>query len=378
MNERGKAMAYLGEEIKKLGFGMMRLPKKDGKIDIETTKQMVDLFMDAGFSYFDTAWSYDGSEEAVGEALVKRYPRKSYQLATKNAAWIRCKTKEDAWAQLDQSLARTGAGYFDFYLLHNMGQERTKYFEKFDMWNFIREKKAEGKIRHIGFSCHTTPEEMDKILFEHPEVEFVQLQINYADWDDPKVQSRACYEMARKYGKPVIVMEPVKGGMLANPPEPVKKIFREADSNASFASWAIRYAASLDGLVTVLSGMSSIEQLKDNLSYMKSFSGMTKKESAVIEKAQAALHEIPLIPCTACNYCAKVCPNDIAVSASFSAMNIATLYGKEAALGELNFQLNDSGKKTPDRCAQCGLCEEACPQHIAIREELKKAAAALL
>ncbi len=371
-------MAYLGEDIKKLGFGMMRLPRKDGKIELEETKQMVDLFMDAGFSYFDTAWSYDGSEEAVGEALVKRYPRESFQLATKNAAWVRCKTKEDAWSQLDTSLARTGAGYFDFYLLHNMGGERTKCFEKFDMWEFLRQKKEEGKIRHIGFSCHTTPEEMEQILSEHPEVEFVQLQINYADWDDSNVQSRACYEMARKYGKPVIVMEPVKGGMLANPPEPVKKVLTEADPNASFASWAVRYAASLDGLVTVLSGMSSVEQMKDNLSYMKSFTGMSAQDREVIAKAQKALHEIPLIPCTGCDYCAKVCPNDIAISASFSAMNINTLYGREPAVGQFRMQLGDSGKKTPDQCAKCGLCEDACPQSIAIRDELEKAAAVLL
>ena len=218
-------MAYLGEEIKKLGFGLMRLPMKGDVIDPEQTKAMVDRFMEEGFTYFDTAWAYAGSEDAIRQALVERYPRESFQLATKNAAWINCKTREEAIAQFDTSLRQTGAGYFDFYLLHNLGEHRTKFFDDFDMWSFVREKKEEGLIRHIGFSFHSTPQELDKILTRHPEMEFVQLQINYGDWENPAIQSRACYEVARKHGKPVIIMEPVKGGMLANPPESVQEIF---------------------------------------------------------------------------------------------------------------------------------------------------------
>ena len=221
-----RVMAYLGEDIKKLGFGLMRLPMKDKVIDVEQTKQMVDRFMDAGFTYFDTAWAYAGSEDAIRQALVERYPRESFQLATKNAAWINCKSREEAIAQFDTSLKQTGAGYFDFYLLHNLGEHRTGFFDKFYMWNFVQEKKKEGLIRHVGFSFHSTPEELEDILKAHPEMEFVQLQINYGDWENPAIQSRACYEMARKYGKPVIIMEPVKGGMLANPPEPVAEIFK--------------------------------------------------------------------------------------------------------------------------------------------------------
>ena len=291
-------MKYLGEDIKKLGFGLMRLPQKDGSIDIDQTKEMVDLFMDQGFTYFDTAWAYVGSEDAIRQSLVERYPRDSFQLATKNAAWINCKTREEAIAQFDISLKQTGAGYFDYYLLHNLGDGRTKVFDDFDMWTWILEKKAEGKIKHIGFSFHSTAEQLEEILKSHPEVEFVQLQINYADWDSPSIQAKANYEMARKYGKSVIIMEPVKGGNLANPPEAVQKIFKDAEPESSVASWAIRFAADLDGLVTVLSGMSNVEQMKDNLSYMKDFNGLTNKQKETIKEAQDMLKSIPVIPCT--------------------------------------------------------------------------------
>lgn len=225
----------------------MRLPQKDGIIDIDEVKKMVDMFMEAGFTYFDTAWAYAGSEDAIRQALVERYPRESFQLATKNAAWINCKTKEEAEAQFDTSLKQTGAGYFDFYLLHNLGESRTKFFDEYKMWDFVAEKRKEGLIKHAGFSFHSTPEELDEILAEHPEAEFVQLQINYADWDYPAIQARKCYEVARKYNKPVVVMEPVKGGMLANPPESVAKLFKEAEPESSVSSWAIRFAADRSG-----------------------------------------------------------------------------------------------------------------------------------
>ena len=212
--------------MKKLGFGLMRLPMNGEKIDIEQTKQMVDMFMEAGFTYFDTAWAYGESESAIRRALVERYPRDKFLLATKNAAWINCKTREDAIAQFDTSLKNTGAGYFDYYLLHNLGESRTAYFDNFDLWTWVQEKKAQGLIKHVGFSFHSTPEELDEILTKHPEMEFVQLQINYADWENPAIQSRGCYEVARKHKKPIIVMEPVKGGMLAKPPETVAEVLR--------------------------------------------------------------------------------------------------------------------------------------------------------
>ncbi|MBQ9527971.1 MAG: aldo/keto reductase [Fretibacterium sp.] len=375
-------MAYLGQEIKKLGFGLMRLPRVGGGsdpndvIDIEQTKAMVDRFLAEGFTYFDTAWAYPGSEEAIRQALIERYPREKFQLATKNAAWIKCEKREDAIAQFETSLKQTGAGYFDFYLLHNLGETRTHFFDDFDLWTFVQEKKKEGLIKHVGFSFHSTPEELEAILNAHPEAEFVQLQINYGDWEDPAYQSRACYEVARKHGKPIIIMEPVKGGMLATPPETVVQVLKAAEPESSPASWAIRFAADLEGVITVLSGMSNMEQMEDNLACMKGFTHLSDTQRKTIEKAREELAKIPLIPCTTCNYCAKVCPQDIGISGSFAAMNMLTLYGNmELAKGRENWLVTMHGKKRAGECIKCGRCEQACPQHIKIRDELERVAA---
>jgi len=369
-------MGNIPNDIKKLGFGLMRLPKVGDDIDVEQTKVMVDKFLEAGFNYFDTAWAYNGSEEAIRQALVERYPRESYYLATKNAAWMKCETREDAIAQLETSLQRTGAGYFDFYLLHNLGQTRTEAFEKFDLWAWGLEMKEKGLIKHLGFSAHATADELEAILTAHPEAEFVQLQINYADWESESVQSRKCYEVARKHGKPVIIMEPVKGGLLATPPQSVQDILKAAEPDHSVASWAVRYAADLEGVLVVLSGMSSVEQMEDNLSYMKDFDRLTDNQRETLQKAQKALAAIPLIPCTSCDYCAKVCPMNIKISGSFSALNLLTLYGNmERAVGTLNGPRNKD-KAPASACIHCGACEAACPQHISIREELEKAVAA--
>lgn len=369
-------MSFLGEEIGKLGFGLMRLPgSNEGKIDIEQTKQMVDEFLAAGFTYFDTAWAYPGSEDAVRQALVERYPREKFQLATKNAAWINCKTREDAIEQYKTSLRQSGAGYFDFYLLHNLGDSRTKVFEDFDLWNYFLNEKKARKIKHLGFSFHSTPEQLEEILTAHPEAEFVQLQINYADWESHAIQSRACYEVARKHNKPVIIMEPVKGGNLATPPESVEKILKAADPEASCASWAVKFAADLEGVITVLSGMSSLEQMRDNLSYMRGFKHLTPAQKKVIEAARVELAKIPVIPCTTCNYCSKVCPMDIGISGSFTALNMYTLYGNFAsAKNQENWLVVGQGHKHASECVKCGACEAACPQHIKIRDELERVA----
>ena len=361
-------------KMPKIGFGLMRLPRKeDGTIDVEQVCTMVDMFMDAGFTYFDTAWAYAGSEEAIKKALVERYPRDSYTLATKLAAWIRCETKEEAESQFYTSLERTGAGYFDYYLLHNLGNPRTECFDRFDLWNFVKDKKEQGLIKHIGFSFHSSPEELEEILIAHPEVEFVQLQINYADWEDPSVYARANYEMDRKYGKQLVIMEPVKGGSLASLPESVAAVFKAAEPDSSMASWALRFAASLPGVIAVLSGMSNIEQMEDNLKSMKNFPGLTDEQVATVERAREELAKIPMVPCTGCNYCSKVCPMDIGISLSFRAVNDLLVFGNmKEALRRESIVEGLHGKRRANECLKCGACEEVCPQHINIRDELER------
>ena len=366
------AERYFGADVPKLGFGLMRLPKlSSGKIDIEQTKEMVDLFMDAGLTYFDTAYVYDGgeSEKAAKAALVDRYPRERFTLATKMCAWSGAHDAESAKQQFYTSLERTGAGYFDYYLLHALQKEHYKKYEENGLWDFVKEQKEKGLIRHWGFSFHATPAILDELLTDHPDAEFVQLQINYADWEDPAVASRACYEVARKHGKSVIVMEPVKGGRLAVPPKEVLAVLKEADPEVSAASWAIRYAASLEGIITVLSGMSDTAQMKDNLSYMKDFRPLDEEEQAVIRKAQEALGRIDQIPCTECHYCTAGCPKQIPIPEIFAARNKQLLWG-QIEEGRAAYQkLAATGAVAAD-CIACGQCESACPQQIPVIQRL--------
>lgn len=365
------------ESMPKLGFGLMRLPQINGEIDIPQVCTMVDKFMAKGFKYFDTAYGYgDGaSERAIKAALVDRYPRDSFYLATKLPAWAGAKNAEEAKQMFYTSLERTGAGYFDFYLLHNLGEQRTHYFDDFGIWDFLQERKREGLIHRLGFSFHDKADELDKVLTAHPEMEFVQLQINYTDWENPAIESRKCYEVARKHGKPIVIMEPVKGGNLANPPQEAKDVFAAINPDASASSWAIRFAASLDGVITVLSGMSSVEQMEDNLSYMQDFKPLNPQEQQAIEKVREIINAIPVVPCTGCEYCLKGCPQNVGIPGVFIAYNIYLKFGNaELAGGQYSWQTEGHQRAKASACIECGMCEEACPQHISIRDQLKKAA----
>lgn len=368
---------YLGKDIPKLGFGLMRLPRINGvgsPVDMEQLKKMVDLFMAAGFTYFDTAYGYEDSEVSIKEALVDCYPRESYQLATKLPAW-RSNTREGAEAMIYESLERTGAGYFDYYLLHNLGAARTAVFDDYDIWNYLAKCKEDGLIKHLGFSLHDTAEVLDAVLTKHPEMEFVQLQINYADWESNSVQSRKCYEVALKHNKPIVLMEPVKGGNLVTLPPAAAAELSAANPEASIASWALRYAGSLDGIITVLSGMSNLEQMHDNIATFTHFEPLNTEERAAIARAVVEIEKVPTVPCTSCGYCLSECPKSIAIPGIFETMNDLTLFGNKggAAFGYF-WQTKGHNRGVASDCIQCGNCEEVCPQEIAIIEELERAA----
>jgi predicted aldo/keto reductase-like oxidoreductase len=312
--------------MKKLGFGLMRMPlldpKNDAAVDIEQVKKMVDLFMAKGFTYFDTAIMYNGfaSQRVAKEALVDRYPRDSFTLATKlHNGFFR--TLEDRDKIFNEQLEQTGAGYFDYYLLHGIESSSLPQYEDLDCFNWLLDKKAKGLVKHAGFSFHDSPELLDQILTSHPEMEFVQLQINYLDWESEWVKSRACYEVCVKHGKPVIVMEPVKGGTLANVPEEAEKLFAAENPSMSVPSWAIRFAASLPNVMVVLSGMSTLSQMQDNLSYMTDFKPLTDAEKDVCFKVADIINNQITVPCTACHYCTEGCPMNIAIPEYFSLYN---------------------------------------------------------
>ena len=370
---------HLGENIPKLGFGFMRLPKlEDGSYDMDQVKDMVDLFMESGFTYFDTAYVYDGgkSEEALRSALVERYPRDAYTVATKVNARV-ASTAEEAQRQLSVSLGRLGLEYVDFYLLHAVMDDVIDTYDGYGLWEFIRAEREAGRIRHMGFSFHGTPALLERLLTEHPEVEFVQLQLNYADWENPAVASRACYEIARSHGVPVVVMEPVKGGALATPPAPVAEVLGAADPDASAASWAIRYAASFEGIMTVLSGMSTLAQVEDNVSYMRDFKPLDEGERAVVERAREALAGIRQVPCTACRYCVEGCPQRIPIPDIFAARNQELIWGRaDKAKAAYLEAVGAEGAGRASDCIRCGQCEAACPQNLPIIELLEECAEA--
>lgn len=362
---------------KKLGFGCMRLPViggDDNQIDEAAFCHMIDSYMEQGFKYFDTAYPYHNgnSEAAVRKCLVERYERESFFLADKMPLWA---VKENADYQkiFDVQLERCGVEYFDFYLLHAMSNDRLAETEKKGGFAFVQKMKEEGKVRHIGFSFHDSAEVLEEILKNHPEMEFVQLQINYYDWESENVQSRKCYEVAVKYGVPVIVMEPVKGGTLANMVGEPANILRSLDAEASFASFAVRYAASLDGVMLVLSGMSNEEQLSDNISYMKDFQPLSEKEREAITKVVEELANLPTIACTKCRYCVEGCPKKIVIPELFGAYNMAVQFGL-TEISKNRYKNHTKEHGAADDCIRCGKCEEQCPQHLPIRELLAETA----
>jgi len=361
-------------KIPKLGFGLMRLPEKDGSIDIERVKSMVDKYMNVGMNYFDTAYIYHGghSEEAAREALVKRYPREDFMLATKLPIW-EVKEQGDVERIFNDQLKKSGVDYFDFYLLHSIEEANYDSYEKYDCFNWGLKKKDGGFIKHFGFSFHGSPELLEKVLDRHPEMEFVQIQLNYLDRTNPVVQSQRLYDILHKRNIPMIIMEPVRGGMLAKMQPEIEAKFKSVRPNDSVASWALRYVGSLEGVVTILSGMSSEEQMDDNIRTFTNFEALTPGELKVIDEVTEEILRIPQIGCTACKYCTDGCPMKISIPDVFRTVNTLRRYPDDwRAKNFYSGLVNRSGKASD--CVACGQCESVCPQHLSIIELLKEAA----
>lgn len=365
--------------MKKLGFGLMRLPllnEEDKKsIDKEQACQMTDLFLERGFTYFDTAYMYHEyeSERAVKDFLVTRKDRGSYTLASKLPV-MQLKEKEDMERIFNEQREKCGVEYFNYYLLHALDAEHYKTVKRLGCFEFAMQKKAEGKVKHVGFSFHDSADVLDEILTDHPEAEFVQLQLNYLDWEDAKVQSRKCYETAVKHGKKVVVMEPVKGGTLANLPAKAKEVLHGLHPDWSDASWAIRFVASLENVMVVLSGMSNLQQMEDNSGYMEQFEPLTEQEKKVLlGQVVDIIHEAAKIPCTACRYCVEGCPISIAIPEYFALYN-AEITEKGTPEHKEQFEALAKEHGKPGDCVACGQCEGACPQHLPAIEWLKKVA----
>ena len=351
--------AAFPEIQKRFGFGMMRLPMMGDQVDIPQTTRMVDAFLAAGFNYFDTAHGYIGgqSEQAVKACLTSRYPRDRYILTNKLSNNF-FETQEEIRPLFAKQLEACGVDYFDFYLMHAQSGSRFEKYTRCRAYETALELKAEGKVRHLGISFHDSPQVLDRILTAYPQIEVVQLQFNYLDYDDPRVQSFSCYEVCRKHGKPVFVMEPVKGGSLVKLPEQAQRIFDGLESGSN-ASLAIRFAAGFPGNRAVLSGMSTLEQLEENVAFMKDFQPLSPQEQAAVEQVRGILRGQGLIPCTGCHYCTEVCPMEIPIPDLFACLN------DKWRTGTADTSQISGGK--PESCLRCGKCEEICPQQLNIR-----------
>jgi len=360
----------LNKKYPQLGFGYMRLPKADGNFDITMVNSMVDSFLSHGFTLFDTAFIYEGAEEALRESLVKRYERHRFQIATKLSV-TNLKSKEAQNEQFEISMTRLGVNFIDYYMLHGLSGNIIKKADDMKSWDFIKRKKEEGLVKHIGLSFHGTAKELDDIFSNHPEMEFVYLQINYLDWEDSKIQSKWVYEIARKYNKPIVVMEPTKGGLLAGADSEAAKLLKRANPSVSVASWAFRFVGSLEGIVAVLSGMGNILQIEDNAKTFIDFNPLSQKEHDTIKEAIALIKSTPRIQCTYCRYCVPSCPKKIWIPQFLEMYNDLLVH---KTLDTVKFlytvaMMESSGTKVSD-CIKCGLCEKACPQHIKISDIL--------
>ena len=366
-------MEQMDKVKKNFGFGCMRLPMNGDQVDIAETTRMVDEFLAQGFNYFDTAHGYIGgkSELALKECLTSRYPREAYSLTDKLTDSY-FKTEADIRPFFESQLEACGVDYFDFYLMHAQNADNFKKFKACRAYETAFALKAEGRIRHVGLAFHDRAEVLDQILTEYPQIEVVQIQFNYLDYDDIAVQSRKCYEVCRKHGKPVLVMEPVKGGSLVNLPEEAKKVLDDLHGGSP-ASYAIRFAAGFPGMMMVLSGMSNMEQMKDNLSYMRDFKPLNETELAAVNKVQEIFHKMNMIPCTACRYCVEGCPKQISIPDLFAIMNIKQLHHDWNADYYYEEVHTAPGRRASD-CLKCGKCEKICPQHLPIRKLLEEVA----
>ncbi|MBR0153865.1 MAG: aldo/keto reductase [Lachnospiraceae bacterium] len=367
--------------MKKLGFGLLRLPKKaDGKtIDLEASIPLIDLAMAHGVNYFDTAYIYnEGTNELIfREAVAKRYPRDAYTITDK-MPMMNIESEDQLEPIFQDSLKKCGVDFFDYYWLHAIGGPNYIRAKKSNAFEHLKGVKERGLAKHIGMSYHGTPELLDQVLTEHPEVEFVQIQLNYLDWLDKMVQAKACHDVIVKHGKPIIVMEPVKGGTLAEVPPEVEAKMRAMDPKMSPASWAIRFAASQENVVCVLSGMTTLAQVEDNLSYMDDFVPLTEEEQKVLLECGDIIRSNVKVPCTGCRYCVDDCPMNICIPDYFAVYNTMMRFNSRNRADVTNYYKNlVQMYGRPTDCVRCGMCESRCPQGLTIRDYLEEAGAFL-